>query len=203
MKKALIVVDVQNDFCKNGALEVPNANDIFPYINKLINSGAYDEIIFSQDFHPKNHISFAENHPNKKIGAFITLANNTSQILWPTHCVEGTFGAEFHSEIQQPKTFKIIQKGTNKLVDSYSAFYDNNHEVATGLKDYLISKNITTIELVGLALDYCVKFTALDAILEGFTTYLHAKGTKAVNLQPTDGDQTLLELIKKGVHIIS
>lgn len=201
--KALIVVDVQNDFCKNGALEVPNANEIIPYINKIINQNQYDEIIFSQDFHPKDHVSFAENHSNKKIGEFITLDNGYQQILWPTHCVQDTFGTEFHSELKQPKSVKIVKKGTNKLVDSYSAFYDNNHEISTGLTEYLQEKNIKKLEIVGLALDYCVKFTALDAVNEGFQTYVHNKGTKAVNINDNDGDIAILELIKNGVHIIS
>lgn len=201
--KALIVVDVQNDFCKNGALAVPDANVIIPYINKIISKNNYDEIIFSQDFHPKDHISFAENHPTKKIGEFVTLKNGTEQILWPTHCVQGSFGTAFHSDLQHPDTLKIIQKGANKWVDSYSAFYDNNHEISTGLTKYLQHKNITHLEIVGLALDYCVKFTALDAVNEGFTTSVHYKGTKAVNINSTDGDNAILELIKNGVHIIS
>lgn len=201
--KALLVIDVQNDFCKNGALEVPNANSVIPYINRLISDNTYDEIIFSQDFHPKNHISFAENHPKRKIGEFITLENGTEQILWPTHCVKGTFGAEFHPDIQIPETHKIITKGTNHKVDSYSAFYDNNHEIATGLTDYLVKKKITNVEIVGLALDYCVKFSALDAVNEGFKTSVHFRGTKAVNINPDDGDKTLLELINAGVTIIS
>lgn len=201
--KALLVIDIQNDFCEGGALEVPKANEIFPYVNRLIKSNNYDEIIFSQDFHPKNHISFAENHLNKKVGDFISLEDNSKQILWPTHCVQSTKGAAFHTEIQLPEKYKIIQKGTDRLVDSYSAFYDNNHKIATGLTKYLKDKNIIQVELVGLALDYCVKFTALDAVNEGFKTSLHIKGTRAVNLQPNDGDTTLLTLIKAGVHIIS
>lgn len=200
---ALLVIDIQNDFCENGALEVPNANDIIPYVNQLITDDKYDKIIFSQDFHPKNHISFAENHPNKKIGEFITLENRTKQILWPTHCVQKTFGSEFHPNLLKPLSYKIITKGTNRKVDSYSAFYDNNHEITTGLSDYLLDEKITDVEIVGLALDYCVKFSALDAMSEGFKTSIHFKGTKAVNINPDDGDKTLLELIKAGITIIS
>ncbi len=201
--KALIIVDIQNDFCENGKLEVPNANSIIPYINKVINNNSYNEIIFSQDYHPKDHISFAENHTNKKIGDIITLKNNTKQILWPIHCVENTFGAEFHKDVNIPNSAKIVKKGTNKFIDSYSAFYDNNHGISTGLAEYLKEKNITKVELVGLALDYCVKFTALDSVNEGFLTSLHIKGTKAVNINTNDGDNTILELIKKGVNIIA
>ncbi|MBS9774956.1 MAG: bifunctional nicotinamidase/pyrazinamidase [Tenacibaculum sp.] len=201
--KALIVVDVQNDFCESGSLEVPNANEIIPYINNIICENNYDEIIFSQDYHPKDHISFAENHFNKKVGEIITLKNNTKQILWPVHCVQNTKGCEFNLSLIQPKNLKIIQKGTNKMVDSYSAFYDNNHEISTGLTKYLKEKNIKKVEIVGLALDYCVKFTALDSVKEGFSTHLHIRGTKAVNVNPNDGNNTILELIKNGVHIIS
>lgn len=203
MKKALLIIDVQNDFCENGALAVPNANSIIPYINNLSQSNTFDEIILSQDFHPKDHVSFAANHPTQKVGDSVVLGDNTSQILWPIHCVQGTFGTKFHETLNQSTVTKIIQKGTNKFIDSYSAFYDNNHKVATGLTTYLKSKEITHVEIVGLALDYCVKFSALDAIHEGFKTSIHYKGTKAVNLQSNDYKEAIIQLIEKGVHIIA
>ena len=201
MKKALLIVDVQNDFCENGSLAVPEANDIITYINSLIASKNYDEIILSQDYHPFNHKSFASVN-QKKIGDLITL-NGLPQIMWPDHCVQGTFGAEFHSLLNTKKSTHIIQKGMNVAVDSYSAFYDNNKQIATGLSDYLKDKNITTLEVTGLALDYCIKYSCLDAVKEGFDTWLHFKGTKAVNLKDDDTKNTLYELILNGVNIIS
>lgn len=202
MKKALIIVDVQNDFCEGGSLEVPNANTIIPYINKIQQEKTYDEIILTQDFHPSNHKSFASNHAGKKVGEVIQL-NDMPQILWPNHCVQNTKGTEFHSELNIKKVTKIIQKGKDENVDSYSAFYDNNHQIATGLSAYLQKQQITTIEIVGLALDYCVKFTALDAVNEKIHTSVHYQGTKAVNLNPNDYKETIIELIEAGVHIIA
>lgn len=201
-KKALIVVDVQNDFCKDGSLEVPEANSIIPYINELIQNGNYNEIVATQDFHPSNHKSFASNHTNKKVGEIIDL-DGISQILWPNHCVQETFGADFHQDLNYKNITQIIQKGKNENVDSYSGFYDNNHQVATGLTKYLNSKNIQQLEIVGLALDYCVKFTALDAVKEGFKTSIHYKGTKAVNLHKNDFKDAIIELVEAGVSIIA
>ncbi|MEO8254618.1 MAG: isochorismatase family protein [Flavobacterium sp.] len=140
MKKALLIVDIQNDFCENGSLAVPDANSVIPYINSLIANNNYDEIILSQDYHPHNHKSFAAvNHKN--IGDEITL-NGLPQIMWPDHCIQGSFGAEFHALLNTKSATKIIQKGLNIEVDSYSAFYDNNKEISTGLSDYLKDKNI-------------------------------------------------------------
>ena len=201
MKKALIVVDVQNDFCKGGALEIPDAENIISYINHLMESQNYDEIIFTQDFHPIEHKSFASNN-GKSVGEVITL-NNIPQIMWPNHCVQGTYGAEFHEKVNQKRLTHIIKKGTNPEVDSYSAFFDNQKSVDTGLSNYLKTKNIEVIEIVGLALDYCVKYTCLDAIQEGFKTILHFKGTKAVNLNPNDARDTIFELLEKGVSVIN
>ena len=200
MKKALIVVDMQNDFCKGGSLEVPYSEEVIPYINQLINSEEYKEIIFTQDFHPKEHKSFASNH-NREIGEIINL-NGVPQVMWVDHCIQGTQGVEFHPEINQEKLTKIIQKGMNIEVDSYSAFFDNQHLVDTGLTDYLKNKRIEEIEVVGLALDYCVKYTCLDAIKMGFKTTLHFKGTKAVNLSPDDAKNTVFELLQNGVSVL-
>ncbi|MDO4763665.1 MAG: bifunctional nicotinamidase/pyrazinamidase [Flavobacteriaceae bacterium] len=201
MKKALIVVDVQNDFCKGGSLEVPQSESVIPYINELMERGNYDEIIFTQDFHPKEHKSFASNNA-KKIGDVIEL-NGIQQIMWPDHCIQGTWGAEFHDKIHSEKATYIIKKGTNIEVDSYSAFFDNQHLVDTGLSQYLQKKAIKKLEIVGLALDYCVKYSCLDALSEGFETYLHFKGTKAVNITPNDAKDTIYELLEKGVSIIN
>lgn len=200
MKKALIVVDMQNDFCKGGNLEVPHSEEIIPYINQLTNSGNYEEIIFTKDVHPPNHKSFASNN-GKEIGEIIDL-NGIPQIMWIDHCIQGTYGAEFHPGINQEFVTKIIQKGMNADVDSYGAFFDNLNLVDTGLTDYLRNNEIRVIEVVGLALDYCVKYTCLDAVRMGFTTMLHFKGTRAVNLSPDDAKNTIFELLENGVSVL-
>ena len=201
MKKALIIVDVQNDFCEGGALAVPEANSVIPYINSLTQNTDYDEIILTQDWHPANHKSFASNN-GRNVGETITL-NGGPQFMWPDHCVQGTFGAEFHAELDRSKFTHIVQKGKNPEVDSYSGFQDNNHFVKTDLNDYLKYHDIKLVEIVGLALDYCVKYTCLDAVENGFITCLHFKGTKAVNVKPENGKDTIYQLIENGVSILS
>lgn len=200
MKKALIVVDVQNDFCEGGALAVPNANEIIPYINLLMDDNQYNEIILTQDWHPANHKSFASNN-DRKVGDNIIL-NGIPQFMWPDHCVQGTFGAEFHKDLNVSKVTKIIQKGTNVEIDSYSGFQDNNHFMKTGLADYLKYHDIQLVEIVGLALNYCVRFTCMDAVKEGFITCLHFNGTKAVNVKPDSDKTTIFEMLQNGVSIL-
>lgn len=200
MKKALIVVDVQNDFCEGGALAVPNASDIIPYINLLIEENQYDKIVFTQDWHPQNHKSFASNN-GKKVGETITL-NGIPQFMWPDHCVQGSHGAEFHKDLNTSKIDHIIKKGQNAEFDSYSAFQDNNQFMKTGLADYLKSNNIQMVEVVGLALDYCVKYTCIDSAKEGFITCVHFNGTKAVNVRPENGRDAIYEMLQNGVTIL-
>ena len=201
MKKALIVVDIQNDFCKGGSLEVADGEKIIPYINHLMKTNNYDEIILTQDFHPTEHKSFAVNN-GKSVGEIIDL-NGISQTMWPVHCVQGTSGVEFHPDLEKNKATYIIKKGMNPEIDSYSAFFDNQKLIDTGLSNYLKSKNIETVEIVGLALDYCVKYTCIDAVSEGFKVILYFKGTKAVNLHPDDAKNTVFELLEKGVSVIN
>lgn len=199
MKRALIVVDIQNDFCKGGNLEVADAEQIIPYVNHLMQTENYDEIILTQDFHPEGHFSFASTH-QKKVGDSILL-DGVEQVLWAEHCVQGTFGAEFHQDLEADWATKIIQKGTLLEIDSYSAFFDNHRKSNTGLAEYLQSKSVGNVEVVGLALDYCVKYTCFDAVSEGFATTLHFRGTRAVNLNPDDAQQTIYELLEKGISI--
>ena len=201
MKKALIIVDVQNDFCEGGALAVPNADDIIPYINMLTHENEYDEIILTQDWHPADHKSFASNN-GKNVGETINL-NGVSQFMWPDHCVQGTFGAEFHPNLNRDKVTHIIQKGKNVEIDSYSGFQDNNHFMKTGLEDYLKYHDIQLVEIVGLALDYCVKFTSIDAFDAGFITCLHFNGTKAVNVKADSAKNTIYDLVEKGITILA
>lgn len=200
MKKALLVVDIQNDFCKGGALEVPDANEIIPYVNGLLEEDFYDEIIFTQDWHPVNHLSFASNN-GKNVGDTIAM-NGVSQLMWPNHCIQNTFGADIHKELNVEKATHIIKKGTHIEIDSYSCFQDNNHFYKTGLSHYLKANDVQMLEVVGLALDYCVKYTCLDAIREGFITCLHFKGTKAVNIKPNNGRNAIYEMLENGVSIL-
>lgn len=201
MKKALIIVDVQNDFCEGGALAVPNANEIIPYINLLTAENIYDEVILTQDWHPADHKSFASNN-DKNVGETIIL-NSVPQFMWPDHCVQDTFGAEFHKDLNREKVTHIIQKGKNSEIDSYSGFQDNNHFMKTGLDDYLKYHDIQLVEIVGLALDYCVKFTALDAVRNGYITCVHFNGTRAVNVKPENGKNAIYDLLENKVSILA
>ncbi len=200
---ALLVIDMQNDFCDidGASLPVKGGTSVIPYINKLINSGKYEKVVFSQDWHPINHISFASNN-GKNVYETITLEDGTQQTMWSNHCVPNTFGAEFHKDIDTSKTDYVVKKGTNPKVDSYSAFWDNNAESKTDLDDYLKKNDIKEVTIVGLALDYCVRFTCEDAIKLGYKVNLHLKGTKAVNIKPTDAEDTVKALKKIGVNII-
>lgn len=200
MKKALIIVDVQNDFCEGGSLAVPGANEIIPYINLLMQDNIYDEIILTQDWHPADHKSFASNN-GKKIGETIIL-NGIPQFMWPDHCVQGTPGADFHPDLNREKVTHIIQKGTNPDYDSYSGFQDNNQMVKTGLEDYLKYHDIELVEIVGLAMDYCVKYTCLDAAKIGFVTCLHFNGTRAVNASPDNGQKAIYEMLENTVTVL-
>ena len=199
MKKALIIVDLQNDFCPAGALPVPEGDKIASLINKLQNK--FDFVVATQDWHPKNHGSFAVNHPGKNAGEIIDL-NGLQQILWPAHCVQGTQGAEFVKELNVKKISKIIQKGTDAGIDSYSGFFDNGHKKATGLEAYLKNQGATDVYAVGLATDYCVKFTVLDAVNLRFKTYLIADACRGVNLKPGDVERAIEDTQKAGVVII-
>lgn len=200
MKKALIIVDMQNDFCEGGTLAVPNANEIIPYINLLMYKNDYNQIVLTQDWHPANHKSFASNN-GKDVGDTIIL-NGIPQFMWPDHCVQGTFGAEFHKDLNREKVTHVVQKGKNPDVDSYSGFQDNNQFVKTDLDDFLKFHDIQLVEIVGLALDYCVKYTCLDAVKNGYITCLHFNGTQAVNVKPESGRDTIYELVKSGVTIL-
>lgn len=198
-KSALLIVDVQNDFMPGGALGVSGGDQTVPVINSL--QSKFQTIIATQDFHPADHGSFAANHPGKNPGEFIDL-NGLNQILWPVHCVQGSAGAEFHKDLKRENWVAIFQKGMNPAVDSYSGFFDNARRGDTGLGDFLKEKEIKTVFVAGLAQDYCVKFTALDAVSLGFETYLIVDASRAVNLQPADGDLAIREMETAGVKII-
>jgi len=197
---ALLLSDIQNDFLPDGALEVKGGDAIIPIVNKLIKK--FEIVIATQDWHPRNHKSFASNHVERKPGEMIKLSG-LDQILWPDHCVQGTPGAEFSDQLDTSTIKRIFKKGTESDIDSYSGFFDNGHLKATGLVDYLREIKVDGVFIVGLATDYCVKFTALDAVAEGFETYVIEDGTKAVNLQPGDDNNAIKEMKQAGVKIIS
>ncbi len=197
--KALILVDLQNDFCEGGALEVKGGDEIISIANKLMDH--FDLIIATQDWHPANHGSFAANHYWRKPGQVIEL-NGLQQILWPIHCVQESFGAEFRPHLLTEKIDEIFQKGTDIKIDSYSGFFDNGRKKSTGLSEFLKKKGIKDVYILGLATDYCVKFTALDAKEQGFNTYLIEDATRGVNINENDSKEAILEMKNKGVSII-
>jgi nicotinamidase/pyrazinamidase len=161
-KKALLVIDVQKSFCKGGSLAVPDGDAVVPVINNLSAHGGYDLVILSQDFHPADHGSFASQHPGKQPFDMGEL-NGQPQVMWPDHCVQGTDGAAFHDALDTSRVKFIQQKGMDKTVDSYSAFRDNHEKALTGLAEYLKKQGIDELHICGLATDFCVSFSALDA----------------------------------------
>jgi len=181
MKKALIIVDIQNDFCEGGSLAVPKGNEVIPVINDLLNRVKFDSVILTQDFHPPEHTSFAKNHPGSKEFTEIKLEDDQIQMLWPAHCVQGTKGTEFHPDLKIKSEYIVVQKGMNPKYDSYSGFWDNNKKNQTELEKKLKELKVDTVFVCGLALDYCVSFTALDAVSAGFKTYIIFDGTRGIN----------------------
>ncbi|WP_430243199.1 bifunctional nicotinamidase/pyrazinamidase [Neorhizobium sp. DAR64861/K0K2] len=161
--KALLLIDIQNGFCPGGNLAVAHGDDIVPIANSLISDGGYDVIVASQDWHPANHGSFASQQPGKKPFDMGELSGQP-QVMWPDHCVQETPDAEFHPDLDIGAVDYIQQKGENPAVDSYSAFRDNDQAALTGLAGYLRAQQITELDVCGLATDYCVKFSALDAV---------------------------------------
>ncbi|WP_404976037.1 bifunctional nicotinamidase/pyrazinamidase [Acinetobacter sp.] len=176
---ALIVVDVQNGFTPGGNLAVTNADQIIPLINQLARQ--FEMVVLTQDWHPNQHISFADNHENKAPFETIELPYGT-QVLWPKHCVQGTQDAEFHPALDIPTAQLIIRKGFHPEIDSYSAFMEADRKTPTGLNGYLKEHQIDTVYIVGIATDFCVAWTALDAVQMGFTTYVIEDACKAIDL---------------------
>lgn len=197
--KALIVVDIQNDFLPGGALAVSQGDKIIPIVNRLMPK--FKLVIATQDWHPANHGSFASNHPGKKPGEIIDLFG-LNQILWPDHCVQNSFGASFSADLDTGSITRVFQKGTDPQVDSYSGFYDNGKKKDTGLNQFLKGRHVDEVYVVGLATDYCVKYTAMDAAELGFRTYVISDATKAVNLHKDDSEKALREMHEKGISII-
>lgn len=178
--KALIIVDVQNDFIPGGALAVPGGDEIIPLINVL--QERFDLVVATQDWHPATHKSFASNHAGKKPFEKIML-QGLEQVLWPDHCVQGTKGAEFHAGLKMNKVAAIFRKGMDEGIDSYSGFYDNGHLKTTGLAGYLRERKVEKVYVCGLAGDYCVYYTAMDALKEGFNVSLIEDVTRSLSGQ--------------------
>ena len=200
MKRALIVVDLQNDFCPGGALAVSHGDEIVPIINDLMAREYFDLIVATQDWHPANHLSFASQH-GKTPGEMIEL-NGQTPVLWPDHCVESTPGAELVSELETSRIARIFQKGQKREVDSYSGFFDNDHQTETGLGGYLKTENVDEVFVCGLATDYCVKYSALDAKALGFATHLFEDASRGVNLQSDDVEKAVQEMKDAGVLVV-
>jgi nicotinamidase/pyrazinamidase len=196
--EALLLVDLQYDFMPGGALAVPGGDEVVPLANRL--AAQFELVAASQDWHPPDHRSFASQHPGKKPGDVIEL-DGLQQRLWPDHCVQNTRGAELHHDLDRSLIARVFQKGADPRIDSYSAFYDNAHRRATGLGGYLKEKGVRKIFVMGLATDYCVKFSTLDAIDLGFQAVVIGDGCRAIEAEPGDLEKTIRELLGKGATL--
>ncbi len=197
---ALLIVDVQNDFLPGGNLAVPDGDQIIPVINNL--QKKFRILVASRDWHPANHGSFASNHPGHIPGDVIQL-NRLEQILWPDHCIQGSPGAELSPLLNRNLIQRIIFKGTDPEVDSYSAFFDNGHKIETELHKYLQKKNVNRLFITGLAADVCVYFTVKDALQLGYKTFLITDATKGVNMKSDDTSNALTDMKQKGAQLIT
>ena len=200
MKQALILVDIQNDFVPGGALAVPDGDSVVPVANRAMKK--FDLVIATQDWHPADHGSFASQHPGHKPGDIIIL-NDIEQVLWPDHCIQNSKGAEFVEGLETGQITKLFFKGTDKNIDSYSTFFDNAQQKSTGLDDYLKAMSIEEITVMGLATDYCVKFTALDSQRLGFKTRVIKEGIRGVEIQAGDSENAIKEMSGSGATFIS
>ena len=197
--RALILVDIQNDFVPGGALAVKEGDQVVPVANAV--QEKFELVVATQDWHPRDHGSFAANNPGHNPGDLIDL-EGLPQILWPVHCVQGTPGAEFVPGLDMSRVARIFQKGTDPSIDSYSGFFDNGRRKATGLGEYLKDQRVTEVFVLGLATDYCVKFTALDARMLGFSAWLVTDGCRGVELRAGDVDRAVEEMRSAGVETI-
>jgi nicotinamidase/pyrazinamidase len=198
--KALILVDIQRDFVAGGALAVPGGAQVVAVAN--LAQKKFELIVATRDWHPANHASFAANHPGRKPGDAIELDGMT-QVLWPVHCVAQTLGAQFVPGLETARITREFHKGTDPSIDSYSGFFDNGHRKATGLGDYLQSRSVSDVFIMGLATDYCVKFTALDARRLGLRTYVVIDGCRGVDLKPGDSEAAVEAMQKAGAALIT
>lgn len=177
--EALIVVDVQNDFCPGGALAVPGGDEIVPEINRLMDE--FQLVVLTQDWHPADHSSFASQHEGKSPYEIVDMPYG-GQVLWPDHCVQDSVGAAFHADLAVDKAHHVQRKGSDPAIDSYSAFFENDRETETGLDDFLRDKGITSVTIVGLATDFCVQYTALDAARLGYKVTVLDHACRGIDL---------------------
>lgn len=198
--KALLLVDLQNDFLPGGALPVLHGDEIIPIIQEIIHY-PFDLIVATKDWHPSNHGSFANNHVDKKIGEHINLVG-IDQVLWPAHCVQGTWGSEFAPGWESTEIDRVFYKGTDPNIDSYSIFYDNSERRTTGLENYLREKSIKEVYVAGLATDYCVKYSVLDAIRLGFQPYVIVDACRGINLDENDTHKALQVMQMAGAVLL-
>ena len=205
MKTALVLVDLQNDFLPGGRLQVSNGDEVVPFVNQLLLEGApdgtlWDVVVATQDAHPEGHQSFASSHPGKKPYDVIEL-HGLTQVLWPDHCIQMTGGAAFAPGLLTAKVDRIFPKGTDPTIDSYSGFFDNGQRKATGLGDYLRTGGVRDVYVMGLATDYCVKWTALDAVRLGFQVHLVEDGCRGVGLNAGDVPKAVDDMRAAGVRV--
>lgn len=198
--RTLIIVDLQNDFMPGGALGVPEADRVIPIVNKIMPH--FSLILATQDWHPSDHVSFAANHRGKKPGDVVEV-KGISQILWPVHCVRNSKGAELVKELKKEKIESIFYKGTDKEIDSYSAFFDNAHLRSTGLHEYLSSRGIKEIHIAGVATDYCVLYSVLDALELGHSVTVISDACRGINLYPGDVEAAFAKMMGRGAKVIT
>nr|WP_321462299.1 bifunctional nicotinamidase/pyrazinamidase [uncultured Cohaesibacter sp.] len=195
---ALVIIDVQNDFCPGGALAVPGGDDIIARINMMQQS--YSRIILTQDWHPADHSSFASSHPGKVAYDMVQMPYG-DQVLWPDHCVQGSQGAAFHGALETDRADLILRKGSNRQIDSYSAFFENDHHTATGLEGYLRDKGVVSLLFVGLATDFCVRYSAVDAAKLGFDVSVDLSACRAIDLNGSLAE-ALDDMRAHDIHIL-
>ena len=188
MKKILLIVDVQNDFFPGGPLAVKNADEVIEPINNLVNAEMFEMIIYTHDWHPANHSSF--------------VSNDSENGIWPDHAVQNTDGAKLQGDLVEAKKSFHLYKGTNPEVDSYSAFYDNDHKTKTELVSLLKYEEPDEVFVCGLATDYCIKFTVLDSLAEGWNTILVTDAVRGVNINPKDSEKAIDEMVEAGANVI-
>lgn len=196
---ALLLIDIQNDFLPGGALAVPRGDAVVPVANRLIER--FDLVVATQDWHPADHLSFASQHPGRRPGEVIDL-EGLEQVLWPDHCVQGTRGAELAAALHHQRIDHVARKGEDRRIDSYSGFFDNGHRRATGLDGYLRGRGVDALTILGLATDYCVKFTALDARQLGYRVRLVVDGVRGIDATPGDSARAIEDMQAAGVEVV-
>ena len=198
-RKALLIVDPQNDFMPGGALAVAHGDEVVPVANALMRQ--FELAIATQDWHPVGHLSFASSHPGREVGEVVEVAG-ADQVLWPDHCVQGTPGASFHPALDMTRIAAVVHKGLDREIDSYSAFFDNAHRRDTGLHAILAGKGVRELVIVGLATDYCVLWSALDAAKLDYAVKVVTDGVRAVDMQPGDGSRALRSMAEAGCDLV-